>query len=284
MPDPGLVLTGTKCGEGKICLNRQCQNISVFGVLACVSKCHGQGVCNNNKNCHCDHDWAPPYCDKPGLGGSIDSGPMRLEGNNSLFVGILVTILSLITAGVIMCFKRKTLLQLLFSHKMTTVEKLRSSTPSQSSTAYATPIKRQSKIYKQAENLQPASSFPSPNVLDQAVRRPSGYQPVHISNPLPNSVRGANLHFSLTPQRVLPPLNHSVGSNSGGPSRPLPANPSFRHPQGPSKRSPPQKPLPANPVNRPSQLHVSIQNPEIHIKPVRPAPKKPQQHNINRRC
>ncbi|XP_078420995.1 disintegrin and metalloproteinase domain-containing protein 12 isoform X3 [Cetorhinus maximus] len=292
MPDPGLVLTGTKCGEGKICLNRQCQNISVFGVIECASKCHGQGVCNNNKNCHCDHDWAPPYCDKPGLGGSIDSGPMRLEESNSLFVGILVTILSLITAGLIMCFKRKTLLQLLFSHKMTTVEKLRtvgptrSSTPSQSSTTYTTPIKRQANIYKQTDNLKSASSFPAPNERDQAVRGPPRYQPVHISNPLPNSVGRANLHFSLTPQRVLPPLNHSMESNSGVPSRPLPAKPSFRNPQGPSMRSPPQKPLPANPISRPSQLNAPpMQRPEIQIKPVRPAPKKPQQYSkINQRC
>ncbi|XP_060697960.1 disintegrin and metalloproteinase domain-containing protein 12-like isoform X3 [Hemiscyllium ocellatum] len=292
MPDPGLVLTGTKCGEGKICLNRQCQNISVFGVIECASKCHGQGVCNNNKNCHCDHDWAPPYCDKPGLGGSIDSGPMRLEESNSLFVGILVTILSLIAAGVIMCFKRKTLLQLLFSHKITTVEKLRtvgptrSSTPSQSSSTYTTPIKRQANIYKQTDNLQSTSSFTSPTTRDQSVREPPCYQPVHISNPLPNSVARANLHFSLTPQWVLPPLNHSTESNSGVPSRPLPAKPSFRNPQGPSMRSPPQKPLPANPINRPSQLDAPfIQHPEIQIKPVRPAPKKPQQYSkINRRC
>ncbi|GCC30186.1 disintegrin and metalloproteinase domain-containing protein 12 isoform X1 [Chiloscyllium punctatum] len=292
MPDPGLVLTGTKCGEGKICLNRQCQNISVFGVIECASKCHGQGVCNNNKNCHCDHDWAPPYCDKPGLGGSIDSGPMRLEESNSLFVGILVTILSLIAAGVIMCFKRKTLLQLLFSHKITTVEKLRtvgptrSSTPSQSSSTYTTPIKRQANIYKQTDNLQSTSSFTSPTTRDQGVRELPCYQPVHISNPLPNSVARANLHFSLTPQRVLPPLNHSTESNSGVPSRPLPAKPSFRNPQGPSIRSPPQKPLPANPINRPSQLDAPfIQHPEIQIKPVRPAPKKPQQYSkINRRC
>ncbi|XP_048449143.1 disintegrin and metalloproteinase domain-containing protein 12-like isoform X2 [Rhincodon typus] len=216
---------------------------------------------------------------------------MRLEESNSLFVGILVTVLSLITAGVIMCFKRKTLLQLLFSHKITTVEKLRtvgptrSSTPSQSSSTYTTPIKRQAKIHK-TDNLQSTSSFPPHNVRDQAVRGPPRYQPVHISNPLPNSVARANLHFSLTPQRVLPPLNHSMASNSGVPSRPLPANPSFRNPQGPSMRSPPKKPLPANPINRPSQLNAPfIQHPEVQIKPVRPAPKKPQQHNkINRRC
>ncbi|KAK2519522.1 Adam12 [Columba guinea] len=43
MPDPGLVLAGTKCEDGKICLNRRCQNTSVFGVHRCATKCHGRG-------------------------------------------------------------------------------------------------------------------------------------------------------------------------------------------------------------------------------------------------
>uniref|UniRef100_A0A8C7ZB78 ADAM metallopeptidase domain 12b n=1 Tax=Oryzias sinensis TaxID=183150 RepID=A0A8C7ZB78_9TELE len=81
MPDPGLVLAGTKCGDGMVCLNRQCQNVSVFGVHECSGKCNGRGVCNNKQNCHCEAHWAPPFCEKAGFGGSIDSGPMRLTGS-----------------------------------------------------------------------------------------------------------------------------------------------------------------------------------------------------------
>uniref|UniRef100_A0A673MGS7 Disintegrin and metalloproteinase domain-containing protein 12-like n=1 Tax=Sinocyclocheilus rhinocerous TaxID=307959 RepID=A0A673MGS7_9TELE len=44
MPDPGLVLTGTKCGENMMCINRQCQNISVLGVHDCSTKCSRHGV------------------------------------------------------------------------------------------------------------------------------------------------------------------------------------------------------------------------------------------------
>uniref|UniRef100_A0A8C6KZD7 ADAM metallopeptidase domain 12 n=1 Tax=Nothobranchius furzeri TaxID=105023 RepID=A0A8C6KZD7_NOTFU len=118
MPDPGLVLAGTKCG---VCLNRQCQNVSVFGVHECSGKCNGRGVCNNKKNCHCEAHWSPPFCEKSGFGGSIDSGPMRLAGT----VVILVTLVSLLVAAVIVFLKRKTLLRLLFSNKKSTLEKLR---------------------------------------------------------------------------------------------------------------------------------------------------------------
>uniref|UniRef100_A0A8C2A8K4 ADAM metallopeptidase domain 19a n=1 Tax=Cyprinus carpio TaxID=7962 RepID=A0A8C2A8K4_CYPCA len=77
LPDPGLVMTGTKCGEGKVCKDRQCQNASFTELQTCIARCHGHGVCNSNGNCHCNRGWAPPFCEKPGLGGSVDSGPVQ---------------------------------------------------------------------------------------------------------------------------------------------------------------------------------------------------------------
>uniref|UniRef100_A0A8B9PS81 ADAM metallopeptidase domain 19 n=1 Tax=Apteryx owenii TaxID=8824 RepID=A0A8B9PS81_APTOW len=76
MLDPGLVLTGTKCGSHHVCFEGRCQNTSIiFESESCNKKCHGHGVCNNNKNCHCNPGWAPPFCNKKGMGGSLDSGP-----------------------------------------------------------------------------------------------------------------------------------------------------------------------------------------------------------------
>uniref|UniRef100_A0A669EAL7 ADAM metallopeptidase domain 19b n=1 Tax=Oreochromis niloticus TaxID=8128 RepID=A0A669EAL7_ORENI len=74
--DPGLVMTGTKCGEDSICFNGLCRNASFLRAGECNAKCHGHGLCNNNRNCHCDPGWAPPLCDQKGSGGSVDSGPV----------------------------------------------------------------------------------------------------------------------------------------------------------------------------------------------------------------
>ncbi|PIO28579.1 hypothetical protein AB205_0042880, partial [Aquarana catesbeiana] len=69
--DPGLVMTGTKCGDGMVCQDRQCKNASFIELEKCLSQCNGHGVCNSNKHCHCHAGWAPPYCDKSGQDGLI---------------------------------------------------------------------------------------------------------------------------------------------------------------------------------------------------------------------
>uniref|UniRef100_A0A8B9DBX3 ADAM metallopeptidase domain 12 n=1 Tax=Anser cygnoides TaxID=8845 RepID=A0A8B9DBX3_ANSCY len=217
MPDPGLVLSGTKCADGKICLNRRCQNTSVFGVHKVCNK-----VCNNKKNCHCEADWAPPYCDKPGFGGSVDSGPIRQADNKSLTIGVLITILCLIFAGSIMYLKRKTLMRLLFTSKKTTIEKLRSVSPARPSSLsepnhIRTTSLRKNLIMKPQNTNIPKRDGP---------RRPLPYQIVDISNP----VKTDDLPPLKTPQRVLPPLPQ-LPCHQAVPERPLPANPSLRFSQ-----------------------------------------------------
>ncbi|XP_035991466.1 disintegrin and metalloproteinase domain-containing protein 15 isoform X3 [Fundulus heteroclitus] len=80
--DPATVAQGTACGPGKACLNQKCQDVSAFGVDECRRKCSGHGVCNSNKNCHCEPGWAPPDCRYSGRGGSVDSGPARTAADS----------------------------------------------------------------------------------------------------------------------------------------------------------------------------------------------------------
>uniref|UniRef100_A0A4W4HHH8 ADAM metallopeptidase domain 12a n=1 Tax=Electrophorus electricus TaxID=8005 RepID=A0A4W4HHH8_ELEEL len=256
MPDPGLVLTGTKCGENMMCLNRQCQNISAFGVYECSAKCSRRGVCNNKKNCHCEAHWAPPFCDKAGFGGSVDSGPVRLAGMRLgerggvcpryVKVGIVVAFLCLLCVGMVVCIKKKTLAGLFVSNKKNTVEKLR--------WTKCFNIKKKKK--KVLDNLTPDSASPHPSApgshsLQQLPQCPT----LTISQPV-------ILPFTLTPspsalplhRTPLPPLTHSHT-----------ISPSHRDPpvgiyfclqvslclsQEFEKPSPPQKPLPADPLGR----------------------------------
>ncbi|GAB0191927.1 disintegrin and metalloproteinase domain-containing protein 12 [Grus japonensis] len=273
MPDPGLVLSGTKCEDGKICLNRRCQNTSVFGVHKCATKCHGRGVCNNKKNCHCEADWAPPYCDKPGFGGSMDSGPIRQADNKSLTIGVLITILCLIFAGSIMYLKRKTFMRWLFTSKKTTIEKLRSVSPARPSSSsepnhvHTTSLSKNLIMKPQNTNTQKRDG----------PRRPLPYQIIDISNP----VKTHNLPQLKTPQRVLPPLPQ-LPCHQAVPERPLPANPALRFAQEHPKPNPPRKPLPADPLTKARYNTACTTAPghtkaPPHVTPVRPAPKHPPQ-------
>uniref|UniRef100_A0A8C7Z7P9 ADAM metallopeptidase domain 12b n=1 Tax=Oryzias sinensis TaxID=183150 RepID=A0A8C7Z7P9_9TELE len=282
MPDPGLVLAGTKCGDGMVCLNRQCQNVSVFGVHECSGKCNGRGVCNNKQNCHCEAHWAPPFCEKAGFGGSIDSGPMRLTDvrvcvlmcvlsyvasadSVLITVAILVTLISLLAATLVIILKRKTLLRLLFDNKKSTLEKLRSvetcrpTSPIRTESMYRpTPHRKPppkpcvANIYKpsfrSAEPLLPSHSFHS-----HSLRRLPLYQPLHISQPMPASLSVG--HPSLP---LVPPHHHRVPPHRAAlPPQPMPPfltlprhQLSYKMEQDFDKPSPPQKPLPADPLRR----------------------------------
>ncbi|XP_035525741.1 disintegrin and metalloproteinase domain-containing protein 19 [Morone saxatilis] len=107
--DPGLVMTGTKCGDDSICFNGECRNASFLRADECNAKCHGHGLCNNNHNCHCDAGWAPPLCDQSGSGGSVDSGPVISHSNllPVLLVLPLVLFVVLAAVGLWCCYRHK---------------------------------------------------------------------------------------------------------------------------------------------------------------------------------
>nr|XP_033803947.1 disintegrin and metalloproteinase domain-containing protein 9 [Geotrypetes seraphini] len=112
VPDPGMVNEGTKCESGKVCKDFKCLNASVLNYDCDIQKkCNGHGVCNSNKNCHCDSSWAPPNCESKGYGGSTDSGPTYNDKDTSLRDGLLVFFFLIIPLLVLafMFFKRNEL-------------------------------------------------------------------------------------------------------------------------------------------------------------------------------
>ncbi|NP_001414053.1 ADAM metallopeptidase domain 8 precursor [Rattus norvegicus] len=90
-----FVLQGTKCEEGKVCMDGNCQDLRVYRSENCSAKCNNHGVCNHKRECHCHAGWAPPYCaqllaDVPGE-----------QAAKSLPVSVVVVLVILVAAVVI---------------------------------------------------------------------------------------------------------------------------------------------------------------------------------------
>ena len=60
-------------------MNHRCVSTMTYRkketIKHCTKNCSSNGICNSLNNCHCFDGWAPPYCDRKGFGGSLDSGP-----------------------------------------------------------------------------------------------------------------------------------------------------------------------------------------------------------------
>ncbi|XP_051496714.1 disintegrin and metalloproteinase domain-containing protein 2-like [Apus apus] len=110
--DPLLIKDGTKCGHEMVCMNGTCHPHSILKYDCNVlKKCHGHGVCNNKKDCHCLPGWSPPSCETRGssMGGSIDSTPdagdvteqsLLVVLKNSLLLSFSSVFLILLCGGV----------------------------------------------------------------------------------------------------------------------------------------------------------------------------------------
>ncbi|KAL4639998.1 zinc metalloproteinase-disintegrin-like ohanin isoform X2 [Arapaima gigas] len=101
--DLGMVPMGTKCGNNKVCYENACQDLLVYGTEECSAKCNNHGVCNHEKQCHCDPGWAPPYCDRT----YADIGK---AGLNTVVISVSVTIgilmlITLVVGGLMCCRK-----------------------------------------------------------------------------------------------------------------------------------------------------------------------------------
>ncbi|XP_063257300.1 disintegrin and metalloproteinase domain-containing protein 33-like isoform X3 [Prinia subflava] len=234
LSDPGLVLTGTKCGDGM--------------------------VCNSNKNCHCDPGWAPPFCEKPGLGGSVDSGPVQSHTHESILIALLVIFLFLLpalTLSIYYWYRRENSLL----HRW--IKESRHRSPQ--------PCSRSKSIGRQSSSAHPKGAFTLRNIsasshptkgagtafLPRPGAAPPGSQPINVVHPLrpaPHAIPARPR--DPKPARPPPPAGKSplLPSKAGAsqaklppPRKPLPCSP-VRSPQVVPKHQPPRRPLPGSPL------------------------------------
>ncbi|XP_047573114.1 disintegrin and metalloproteinase domain-containing protein 18 isoform X1 [Lutra lutra] len=78
--DYAYVADGTVCGTQMYCINKTCKEVHLAGNKCnAVTKCRGNGICNNLGNCHCFPGYRPPHCEFQfgSPGGSIDDGNVQ---------------------------------------------------------------------------------------------------------------------------------------------------------------------------------------------------------------
>ncbi|XP_053698664.1 disintegrin and metalloproteinase domain-containing protein 9-like [Sabethes cyaneus] len=103
--NPGLVPDGAKCGSGKMCWKQQCVSLTLLqendiGEI-CAGGCSDHGVCNSEGNCHCDEGYGGQFCEKSGLGGSIDSGPtVDPTGSINSMLALYISFTTLLFAAI----------------------------------------------------------------------------------------------------------------------------------------------------------------------------------------
>ncbi|XP_070823311.1 disintegrin and metalloproteinase domain-containing protein 15 isoform X1 [Chaetodon trifascialis] len=247
--DPATVAQGTACGPGKACLNQRCQDVSVFGVDQCRSKCNGHGVCNSNKNCHCDAGWAPPDCRYSGHGGSVDSGPATAaRESNPVRAALLVIFLFVLP--VVLLF-----IALRFPRFRRSLVCLGPNSPFHKARQHSrTPVMERVDD-RNGEQVRPLRYHLNPPT-DIPLTPP--HKEVH-DRPAPPTK-------PLPPDPALKPPPQSVKQRPAPPCKPLPPDPYSQLLV--SRPAPPDKPLPPDPVT-PGQVPSK---PVVPIKPLILAP------------
>ncbi|XP_075711584.1 disintegrin and metalloproteinase domain-containing protein 33 [Rhinoderma darwinii] len=269
--DPGLVMTGTKCGDGMVCKDRQCQNASFFEWDGCIARCNGHGVCNSNRNCHCNAGWGPPYCKTSGQGGSVDSGPVPDDFQEGLIVFLLLlflVIIPLVGFGIYYWYRKPNSQLKKWVNKSRAKCRMGNSHHQPPGRGHSRTIFTQRSFSSTATSpATQKSSWSTFHGKNGAMQVNS--QPVNIVRPLLTPINQTpKTSIQLKPSRPPPPVKSSPvipakqdsqHTKLLAPKKPLPLCP-VRTPQ----LNPPRKPLPGNPVQKERFL---VKTPSTNVKP-----------------
>lgn len=266
--DPGLVMTGTKCGEDSICFNGVCRNASFLRTAECNAKCHGHGLCNNNHNCHCDPGWAPPLCDQRGSGGSVDSGPVISNIDLLLVLVILPLVLFVVVAaiGLWCCYK----------HKLRPLKTSAPSlVPSCSVPVEAKPLTdcnhvnghaNPTFLLKKQEADQMGKSSPSPSPSCSSRSRQALVRPAVKPPPVPAYATDKPSHIQTEPETSVKTTQKKTPAPKPPPGPPpsLLPHPRSAGPSGSKSRpDPPNRPPPPCPLNKPATEQPKVSSLQI---------------------
>ncbi|GAB0096482.1 uncharacterized protein DMENIID0001_120060 [Sergentomyia squamirostris] len=201
--DPGLAPDGSKCGDEKMCVKQKCRSIEALRLegtgVACPEDCNGNGVCNSLGHCHCEKGFAPPSCDNPGPGGSIDSGP---ASNPNAGVGF-TTAMYIFFLGIVPFCAIVSFLVYYFRQNRTMIKRT-PQVPKQL-------VKQSpSKSLSPSSGGQPKSTPSSPDDMNSALLRTSRQE--HESSLLNNNMFGKFKGFTLKP------LPNAASTNFGAPN------------------------------------------------------------------
>ncbi|XP_038131108.1 disintegrin and metalloproteinase domain-containing protein 19 isoform X2 [Cyprinodon tularosa] len=258
--DPGLVMTGTKCGDDSICFNGECRNAAFLRADECNANCHGHGLCNNNQNCHCDPGWAPPWCNHSGPGGSVDSGPPKSPGFPIPVLLLLVLFVVLAIFGLWFCYNHRFVLPPPVPKCLDAAEGKRME-PEAPSNGHPNATFRVDK-----EDSSPSHLSPLPSARPrQTIKRPAMTPPpVPCQAAEQKEIRKKN-------QAPFPPAASSPQGQKPrqvSPTFPIPPSLPPQDPKRQLRPDPPKRPPPPCPVSShfPDQRNCNIKRPPPPIK------------------
>ncbi|KAG9275447.1 disintegrin and metalloproteinase domain-containing protein 8 [Astyanax mexicanus] len=259
----GMVPTGTKCGTNMVCYKNQCQDISVYGNMNCSAKCNSHGVCNHERECHCDPGWAPPYCDIKLSEVSKRKDAVIIGVSTSIAILLLITV---IVGASVCCHKQKAPFTKKRPFKDTNTYSGQSNPVFQPGSAKNSPRCGPPRISQPTFLESTATRACKPLFATNAPSRPAPMPPNVAAgpkteqsgkSPIPPPVVPSNSNLTQT-KPLIPP------SKPLPPSRPLPplmSKPVYK-PKSPPM--PPLKPSGSQPAWTPPQVIVA---PKVPLKP-----------------